>query len=390
MLLLLVIISLHVAAADTAVPWDMKALSSAPQTFPAPGFEAEGVKAIFYEGVAYQGKPARVFAWYGLPERKDGQKAPAMVLIHGGGGTAFAEWVRLWVKRGYAAIAMDTCGCVPKGEYGKWERSESGGPAGWGGFDNIDDATADQWTYHAVAAAILGHSLIRSMPEVDADRTGVTGISWGGYLTCIVAGVDARFKCAVPVYGCGFLGRNSAWVDKFNTMGPEKSGKWLAIWDPSVYLPRAAMPVLWVTGTNDFAYPMDSLQSSYGLPAGPSTLCLRIRMPHGHGGAGENPEEIHAFADSFFTGGAPLAKITGHGRDGQKAWATFASKTPIKEAALCFTKDTGKWQERKWDTIPAQIDNGKATATLPEGTTVYYLNLTDDRQLIVSSPHETM
>jgi len=29
----------------------------------------------------------------------------------------------------------------------------------------------------------------------------VTGISWGGYLTCIVAGIDDRLKAAVPVYG---------------------------------------------------------------------------------------------------------------------------------------------------------------------------------------------
>ena len=38
-----------------------------------------------------------------------------MVLVHGGGGTAFAEWVKAWTSRGYAAIAMDTCGQIPKG-----------------------------------------------------------------------------------------------------------------------------------------------------------------------------------------------------------------------------------------------------------------------------------
>ena len=71
-------------------------------------------------------------------------------------------------------------------------------------FGSIDKPPTEQWSYHAVAAAIRGHSLIRSFPEVDAQRTAVTGISWGGYLTCIVAGLDSRFKAAVPVYGCGF------------------------------------------------------------------------------------------------------------------------------------------------------------------------------------------
>ena len=38
------------------------------------------------------------------------------------------------------------------------------------------------------------------------------------------------------------------------------------LWDLSVYLAHAAMPFLWVTGANDFAYPLDSLQKSYRLP----------------------------------------------------------------------------------------------------------------------------
>ena len=55
----------------------------------------------------------------------------------------------------------------------------------------------DMWSYHAVAAVVRGHSLLRSLPNVDAERIGVTGISWGGYLTCIVAGVADRFRHAV-------------------------------------------------------------------------------------------------------------------------------------------------------------------------------------------------
>ena len=46
---------------------------------------------------------------------------------------------------------------------------------------------------------------------MDRRRIGITGISWGGYLTCIVAGLDDRLKVAVPVYGCGFLGDDSVW-----------------------------------------------------------------------------------------------------------------------------------------------------------------------------------
>jgi len=374
----------------TGIPWDLRRLARAPQTYPVPDFsETNGVRAVFFDGLPWKGEPTRVFAWVGVPQHKRGEKVPGMVLVHGGGGTAFANWVKRWNDRGYAAIAMDTCGAVPRGSYGKWQRHEHGGPPGWGGFDQIDEPTEDQWSYHAVADTILAHSLLRSMPDVDATRIGLTGISWGGYLTCIIAGVDNRFRFAAPVYGCGFLGDNSAWLKNFEKMGKEIAAKWLKFWDPSRYLPRAKMPFLWVTGTNDFAYPFDSLQKSYRLPPGKRTLCIRVRMPHGHGTAGEGPEEIRAMADSVLKRGAPLARITGQSRKGDQLTVTFESRAPIAKAELNFTKDTGVWQKRNWETIPATLDTVKrrATATIPTGATVFYLNLTDQRGLVVSSEH---
>ncbi|MFA6549582.1 MAG: acetylxylan esterase [Candidatus Margulisiibacteriota bacterium] len=374
------------------IPWDIKTLSIPPKVFEFPERTTSDVKAIFYESVPWEGKPTRVFAYYGLPKTAGKEKVPAMVLVHGGGGSAFIPWVQLWVSRGYAAISMDTCGCISSGGYNNHPRHEFGGPAGWGGFGQIDQPIEEQWTYHAVADIILANSLIRSFPQVDPEKVGITGISWGGYLTCIVAGVDHRFKFSAPVYGCGFLGDNSVWLDTFQKMGQDKASKWLQLWDPAVYLPQAKMPMLWVDGTNDFAYPMDSLQKSYRLPEASHTLCVRVRMPHGHGGPGENPEEIHAAAESLFRNGVPLARITGSGRKDFNAWASFKSECPVIKVELNYTTDTGKWQDRKWDTLPAVLDAkaGKIYATLPKATTVYYFNLIDERSLIVSSEHEEM
>lgn len=389
--LLLAVSALNAAETSPAQPhWSLEALSKTPAVYPAEEPKAEGVRSLFYEGVPFQGKPTRVFAYVGLPKVQAGTRVPAMVLIHGGGGTAFDRWVRLWNDRGYAAIAMDLCGCVPIGKYGKWQRHAAGGPAGWGGFDQIDQPAQDQWTYHAVADAILGHSLLRSLPEVDTQRIGLTGISWGGYLTCILSGVDSRFQLAVPVYGCGFLGDNSTWLPVFEKMKPEQRARWLSWWDPSVYLGCAKVPMLWVTGTNDFAYPMDSLQKSYRLPTGPRTICLRVRMPHGHGKAGENPEEIRGFVDSLLSGGVPLARITSQGREGNVAWAAYESRSAIRRAELNYTVDSGKWRDRKWETLPAELDvaHHKASVRLPEGAKVYFLNLIDDRDVVVSTEHE--
>ncbi|MHC4568534.1 MAG: alpha/beta hydrolase family protein, partial [Planctomycetota bacterium] len=239
-------------------PWDLVALSEPPD------YEWSDrdspVRALYYSGGPYKGKPTRVFAYYASPATLNrtspaDKTFPAVVLVHGGGGTAFDQWAELWAKRGYAAIAMDLAGCGPKRE-----RLDDGGP---GQSDNekfgaIDEPVENQWTYHAVANVILAHSLIRSFEGVDASRTAVTGISWGGYLTCIVAGLDNRFKAAVPVYGCGYLHENSTWLGRFEKMTPEQKDKWVRLWDPSMYVGSAAMPVFFVNGTNDFAYPLDS------------------------------------------------------------------------------------------------------------------------------------
>src|SRR5438128_559042 len=80
------------------------AMKTVPTTQPAPGFTApDGVRALFFDAPPWHGKPTRAFAWYGVPANlKPGEKVPAVVLVHGGGGTAFANWVTMWNKRGYA------------------------------------------------------------------------------------------------------------------------------------------------------------------------------------------------------------------------------------------------------------------------------------------------
>ena len=368
-------------------------VAQVPEVYAADDLKADGVRSFFYRGLDYHGTPTRVFAYYGVPASAASnpqQKFPAMVLIHGGGGTAFDRWVKVWNDRGYAAIAMDLCGCVPVGTYGKWQRHEQGGPPGWqASFEQLDDPIEDQWTFQAVNAVMLAHTLIRSYPEVDASRIGVTGISWGGYLTCITAGVDSRFRFAVPVYGCGFLGENSAWLPAFEKMGSEQSSRWLKMWDPSVYLPHVSMPMLWVNGTNDFAYPMDSWQKSYRLPKTKSELCLRIRMPHGHGPAGENPEEIRVFADSILKDGPLLPKLTQQVQEGTQLMVQFESPVPVTRAELTYTRDSGRWQDRMWNHVAANLDLQAKTATgeIPEGATAFYINLFDERDCVVSSEH---
>jgi dienelactone hydrolase len=183
------------------------------------------VRPIYYDGETFNGKPTRIFAYYGKPEG-DGP-FPAILLIHGGGGTAFAEWAELWAKRGYVALAPDLAGHGPDG------RLEDGGPT-QDDDEKFRDFTVDDgdyknmWTWQAIAALLRGHALLAAQKEVDTDRIAATGISWGGYLTCILAGVDAKLKAAVPVYGCGFLYENSCWKEgRFDKMTPEQRDRWV-------------------------------------------------------------------------------------------------------------------------------------------------------------------
>lgn len=361
--------------------WDLTKLYQTPtHTF---GATTGLVQEVYYEGEPYLGKPTRVFAYLGRPSGKG--PFPAMVLVHGGGGQAFANWADMWAKRGYVAIAMDTAGNGP----GK-KRLPDGGPdqSDVEKFQNLTTSDVkDMWTYHAVAAVIRGHSLLRSLPEVDANRIGITGISWGGYLTCIVSGVDHRLKCAVPVYGSGFLWEDSAWLTRFENYGPELTKRWCELFDPSVYLPNTTCPILFVNRPTDFHYRLAVYKKSYSLVKGPRNLHMDIKLTHSHP-AGWAPEEIALFTDSILRNGAPLAKVTDMTVAANTAFAGYTTTVPITKAELCYTTDTGTYDKRKWQAVPANFTTDVVSAPLPkERPLTFFLNVIDERGAITSSPH---
>lgn len=380
-LLIAAVVLLAGCAERKTGPWNLRELASPPRM---EWVNASGpVRGLYYAGEPYRGKPTRVFAYCALPETRD--KVPAMVLVHGGGGKAFREWAEIWGRRGYAAIAMDLAGCGPDGK-----RLPDGSPdqSHEEKFEAIRRGVREAWPWHAVANVIRAHSLLRTLPGVDPHRTGVTGISWGGYLTCIVAGLDDRFRAAAPVYGCGFLHENSAWLRMFERMTPPDRQAWIDNFDPSQYLPGCRVPTLFLNGTNDLAYPLDSYRKSYRLVRGPRTLCVTIRMPHSHP-AGWAPQEIGIFMDSVLRGGAPLARIGRVRQDGRKVTAPFTAVVPVIRAELAYTTDSGSWRERQWHSLPATVSRNEVTAELPvtRGIT-WFLTLTDEREATVSSEHE--
>ncbi|RRJ96568.1 dipeptidyl aminopeptidase [Opitutaceae bacterium TAV4] len=400
-----------------AAMWNLDELFRPPTTYPLTDYDATGTNAdavdvklaelktpegvvapLFFDGVPFQGKPTRVFAWVGEPAKPattaNSGKVPGIVLVHGGGGTAFRDWVWTWVKRGYAAVAMDTGGNIPLTPGGvtpKLRRHEWAGPSDASSFTKALDPVGDQWPFHAVAAVIRAHSLLRSLPGVDPERTGITGISWGGVWTEVVVGLDSRFKFSAPVYGCGFRGENSpALDDAFQRLPPDHVTRWLELWDPSQYLPFAKMPVLFVNGTNDHHFRPNVWRKTTRLPGGPVTRSLKVRMPHGHPPAGD-PREVAVFADALVRDGTPLVKIAARGRDAAHVWVTWDAAQPtvsVLKAELVYTTGIGHWPARQWEIAPARIvGKNHAETDIPAGATAFYFNLHDTRGCIVSCEH---
>jgi len=367
-----------------STPWNVKRLSKAPQVEWLD--QKSKVHSLQYTGEAYRGKPTEVFAYYASPATlgaagKD-QKFPGIVLVHGGGGAAFSNWAQLWARRGYAAIAMDLAG---KGAGRK--RLDRGGPDQSDAvkFGQIDAPIKDQWTYHAVSNVILAHSLLLEMDSVDRRRTALTGISWGGYLTCIVAGLDQRFKVAMPVYGCGFLKDNSYWVGpQFGKMKPAQREKWHNLWDPSRYIGSATMPLVFLNGTNDFAYPMDSYAKTCALVQGEKNYSIQLRMRHGH--IFDFPE-FFLFVDQYIKGTAKMPVVARPTIKGGRVTATVTSPTKIISARLHYT--TGPHQQngrRAWVSKPLQVDGEKIYGPAPpRAATVWYVDVRNAQKALVSS-----
>ncbi len=392
-------------------PWDVPQLLSAE---PAVEWlrQDQSIHSLLYSGEPYLGAPTQVFAFYASPATLDpsrrGETFPGVVLIHGGGGTAFAVWVELWAQRGYAAIAMDLGGSRPSepvfdSATGRLNHSAmrkpqitrlpNGGPDQQREqkYDAIGGDHTDDWCFHAVANVVRAHSVLRGRPEVQAERTAVTGISWGGYTTCMVASIDPRFRAAVPVYGCGYLfAGDSVQRTAIDALG-DRSADWIAWYDPSSVLSHCRTPILFVNGTNDIHYPLDGLQRSLELVAGPHFARIEVGMKHSHE-AGWAPPEIGRFIDGYCLDQPGLAQLGMPEVVGDQvhvSWqAPGASEglVTLQAAALHFTTGNGRRAEREWESIPAEvIGRDIRVARPPTEANTWFVTATDDRGDMVST-----
>jgi dienelactone hydrolase len=382
-ILLIVILIVRVFAAENFATLQSEVLAlaehiSAPAVWDASDdantSSGERLKAIYFEGVPYRGEPTRVFAWLGLPENSSG-RVPGVVLVHGGGGTAFKQWVQKWNDHGFAAISIAVEGQTDvRTESNSWQRHAWSGPARSGIYSDSDQPLPDQWIYHAATASILANSLLRSLPEVDEDAVGISGISWGGVATATVMGIDDRFAFAIPIYGCGQMHLvENQWG---RALSP--NALYRNVWDPMLYLHRAKMPALWLSWPEENHFPLTSQAASYRATTGPYMVSLIPGMKHSHP-HGWNPPDSYAFAKSVLEEGAPWCRQLKYQVLDNECRVVFTSTKRLESAVLISTSSSGFTGDREWVESPATLErDGErwiANATLPPESTAWFINV---------------
>lgn len=340
--------------------WDFAELSACPAYRQSPFADSEwpGMKSLLVCGKGPNGNTAEFFAYYATPPGDVPQGGyPGVLLVHGGGGTAYPHHVENWVKQGFAVLAVDWYNQRPlvanvKGKTTDAIKSE---PLDGG---RRNDIVAN------VANMVLAHSLLRSFPEVNADRTVFVGLSWGSWYGAIVSSVDPRFRGVVEIY-CGDLDRNRS-VNRL------VDGR---------FLHAAKCPMWWVVGTNDRNVTPMTSQAGFDECANHWGHAVVPLLPHSH--CGFRFESAMRMARHFACGDAALPRLGRIKVDGVRASAPIISRgRSTGDAVLAYTCDGAEATEwkRKWQTVPAAINGDRVVADIPAGAFQIVFSLYEDRQ----------
>ena len=176
-------------------------------------------------------------------------KYPSILEIHGGPltqyGYFFMHEFYFLAAQGYVVHF-----CNPRGGRGYGEEHAKAIFRDWG---NADYADLMAWTDY-----------VSQLPYIDPDRMGVTGGSYGGYMTVWIIGHTQRFKAAVPqrcvsnfVSMWGSSDFNWAFQQELDDKPPYEDLQ--TFWDhsPIKYIGNATTPTLVIHSENDLRCPIE-------------------------------------------------------------------------------------------------------------------------------------
>ena len=178
-----------------------------------------------------------------------GKSYPLVLSIHGGpAGQYGVDWFhefQMYAARGWAVFFTN-----PRGSTGYGRKFQRGIENEWGGKDYID-------IMNGLDAAIAAN------PWIDTTRLGVTGGSYGGYMTNWIVGHTNRFKAAVTLRSISnFISddgtRDGAYGHK-DDFGGDIFQKYDLFWDrsPLKYVKNVTTPILILHSDNDFRVPIE-------------------------------------------------------------------------------------------------------------------------------------
>ena len=342
---------------DPAKYWSSEELARVPNFRPSPfpDSEVEGLKAFLVQGKGPNGSAAEFFCYYGVPEGvMPAGGWPGVVLVHGGSGTAYAKHVKAWTERGFAVLALDWYNRRPL-------VATTNAPSGKAIVLRKDLPGGLRQDHVAnVANMVLAHSLLRSFPEVNAERTVFVGLSWGSWYGACVAAVDARFKGCVEIY-CG--DKNAYWPTK--AQQHFVNGR---------FLHAAKVPMWWAVSTNDRNVAPDTSNAGFGECARFDGCALVVNLPHSHIGfgfpsvfrmaayyAGIDSKRLPKLGVPSLAGGCLSAEILDPGKG-------------IAFAKIAYTTSNDPVTYRRpWNYAPAEVDGTVVRAKIPKGTVQCFL-----------------
>jgi len=178
-----------------------------------------------------------------------GKTYPLVLSIHGGpAGQYGVDWFhefQVYAARGWAVFFTN-----PRGSTGYGRKFQRGIENQWGGKDYID-------IMNGLNAAIAAN------PWIDTTRLGVTGGSYGGYMTNWIVGHTGRFKAAVTLRSISnFISddgtRDGAYGHRDDFDG-DIFQKHDLYWDrsPLKYVQNVTTPILILHSDNDFRVPIE-------------------------------------------------------------------------------------------------------------------------------------
>jgi len=178
-----------------------------------------------------------------------GKKYPLVLSIHGGpAGQYGVDWYhefQVYAAKGYAVLFTN-----PRGSTGYGQKFERGIVNEWGGKDYLD-------VMNGLEAAL------QKYPWIDRNRLGVTGGSYGGFMTNWIVGHTDRFKAAVTLRSVSNFVSDEGTRDGAYGHTPDFSGdvfqRFDFYWDrsPLKYAKNVKTPTLILHSDNDFRVPIE-------------------------------------------------------------------------------------------------------------------------------------